>query len=185
MQMQEILKNAVERGTGKTLYSPYFSIAGKTGTAQTEYWMKDWNENKRYISSFAGYFPADNPKYSCIVVIHKPRTDIGDYGGTVTGDVFKRIAQKITTSEPQLVKVSKLDSLTNDVAVKYRKYDELLEEYNTAIPKVVGMEAMDAVSLLENLGLKVELRGRGIVRSQSIKSGQKLKNGQTIILNLS
>src|SRR5699024_2135057 len=98
VQMQEILKNAAERGTGRTWYSPYFCSAGKTGTARTEYWMKDWSANKRYVSSFAGYFPADNPKYSCIVVIHKPRTDIGYYGGTVTGDVFKRIAQKITTS---------------------------------------------------------------------------------------
>lgn len=184
-QMQEMLKNAVKRGTGSSLYSPYFSIAGKTGTAQAEYWMDDWASNRRYISSFAGYFPAENPKYSCIVVIHKPRTDIGYYGGTVTGDVFKRIAQKITTNEPQLAKVSKLDSLTSEVAVKYRKYDELIEEYSTVVPEVIGMEAMDAVSLLENLGLKVELKGRGVVRSQSIRKGQELKNGQTIILNLS
>ncbi|HLS12119.1 MAG TPA: penicillin-binding protein [Flavobacteriaceae bacterium] len=184
-QMQEMLKNAVKRGTGSSLYSPYFSIAGKTGTAQAEYWMDDWASNRRYISSFAGYFPAENPKYSCIVVIHKPRTDIGYYGGMVTGDVFKRIAQKITTNEPQLAKVSKLDSLTSEVAVKYRKYDELIEEYSTVVPEVIGMEAMDAVSLLENLGLKVELKGRGVVRSQSIRKGQELKNGQTIILNLS
>ena len=67
-QIQEILKNIVERGTGKNLYSPYFSMAGKTGTAQTEYWMEDWDENRRYVSSFAGYFPAENPKYSCIVI---------------------------------------------------------------------------------------------------------------------
>ena len=73
-EIQEILKNVVVRGTAKSLYSSTFSMAGKTGTAQTDYWMKDWQENKRYISSFAGYFPADNPKYSCIVVIHKPST---------------------------------------------------------------------------------------------------------------
>src|SRR5690625_7030982 len=63
-QMQEMLKNAVKRGTGSSLYSPYFSIAGKTGTAQAEYWMDDWASNRRYISSFAGYFPAENPKRS-------------------------------------------------------------------------------------------------------------------------
>lgn len=184
-QIQEMLRNAVERGTGRPLYSPYFSIAGKTGTAQTEYWMPDWSSNRRYVSSFAGYFPADNPKYSCIVVIHKPRTDIGYYGGIVTGEVFKKIAQKITTSEPQLAEVSKLDSLTNEAAIGYQEYDKLLEEYRSAMPRVVGMQAMDAVSLLENLGLKVELKGRGVVRSQSIKTGQELMNGQTIILNLS
>ncbi len=184
-QMQDMLRNAVERGTGKPLYSPYFAIAGKTGTAQTEYWMDDWSTNRRYVSSFAGYFPADNPKYSCIVVIHKPRTDIGYYGGMVTGDVFKRIAQKITTSEPQLAKVSKLDSLNAEVASSYAKYNGIIEKDLQSVPSVIGMEAMDAVSLLENLGLKVELKGRGIVRSQSLKIGQELVNGQTIILNLS
>lgn len=184
-QMQDMLQKAVEHGTGKPLYSPYFSIAGKTGTAQTEYWMADWNSNKRYVSSFAGYFPAENPKYSCIVVIHKPRVDIGYYGGLVTGDVFKRIAQKITTNEPQLAKVSNLDSLEVDLQWNDEKYKSLVEKEYQSIPSVVGMQAMDAVSLLENLGLKVELKGRGKVRSQSIKTGQQLINGQTIILNLS
>lgn len=184
-QIQTMLRNAVERGTGRPLYSPYFSIAGKTGTAQTEYWMPDWSSNRRYVSSFAGYFPADKPKYSCIVVIHKPRTDIGYYGGIVTGEVFKRIAQKITTSEPLLAEVSKLDSLTSEVAASYQKYNILLEEFNLEMPRVVGMQAMDAVSLLENLGVKVELKGRGVVRSQSVKTGQELIHGQTIILNLS
>ena len=47
-------------------------MAGKTGTCQNEYWMTEWKDKLRYISSFAGYFPAENPKYSCIVVIHKP-----------------------------------------------------------------------------------------------------------------
>src|SRR5690554_7744071 len=93
-QAKEILKDIVERGTGRSLYSPNFSMAGKTGTAQTEYWMPDWQNNRRYISSFAGFFPAENPKYSCIVVIHKPSVKKGYYGADVSGPVFKRIAQK-------------------------------------------------------------------------------------------
>jgi len=98
--LRTILRNIVLRGTGKSLSSEYFSMAGKTGTARTEYWMADWSENRRYISSFAGYFPADQPKYSCIVVIHKPSTKKGYYGADVTGPVFKRIAQKIYTDSP-------------------------------------------------------------------------------------
>src|SRR5699024_11122799 len=66
-QTREVLKDVVKRGTGRSLYSPEFSMAGKTGTAQTEYWMEDWLSNRRYISSFAGFFPAETPKYSCIV----------------------------------------------------------------------------------------------------------------------
>jgi cell division protein FtsI (penicillin-binding protein 3) len=96
--MQEILKNVVVRGTGRRLYDENFSMSGKTGTARTEYWKKGWSEDRKYISSFTGYFPAENPKYSCIVVIHKPDLNRGYYGADVSGPVFKDIAQKIYTS---------------------------------------------------------------------------------------
>ena len=70
---QKMLENVVIKGTGKRLYSKYFSMAGKTGTARTDYSnIEAWKKDRKYISSFAGYFPVENPKYSCIVVIHKP-----------------------------------------------------------------------------------------------------------------
>jgi len=106
---KEILKNIVVRGTGKKLYSETFSMAGKTGTARTEYWMKDWEDNPRYISSFSGYFPVENPKYSCIVVIHKPSTEVGFYGADVSGPVFKRVAQKIYTDTPLIDEIESLE----------------------------------------------------------------------------
>ncbi len=62
-------------------------------------------KDKKYVSSFAGYFPAENPKYSCIVVIHKPSTKVGYYGADVSGPVFKRIAQKIYTDTPLLMRL--------------------------------------------------------------------------------
>ncbi|HKJ06988.1 MAG TPA: penicillin-binding protein 2, partial [Flavobacteriaceae bacterium] len=77
-KVKTILKNVVERGTGKSLYSENFSMAGKTGTARVDYAnFEEWAKDKKYISSFTGYFPAENPKYSCIVVIHKPKVDRG------------------------------------------------------------------------------------------------------------
>ena len=97
-----MMENTVRRGTAKNIYSPAFSMAGKTGTCQTEYWI----EPNRYISSFAGYFPADNPQYSCIVVIHKPEKSIGYYGNIVAAPVFKQIAQKIYTDTPCLLYTS-------------------------------------------------------------------------------
>jgi cell division protein FtsI (penicillin-binding protein 3) len=100
-EIKDILKNIVIRGTGSRMYSETFSMAGKTGTARTDYAnFEEWKKDKKYISSFAGYFPADNPKYSCIVVIHKPSTKVGYYGADVSGPVFKRIAQKIYTDTP-------------------------------------------------------------------------------------
>jgi cell division protein FtsI (penicillin-binding protein 3) len=185
LKIQEILKNIMVRGTGKKLYSSNFSMAGKTGTAQTEYWMKDWTENKRYISSFAGYFPAENPKYSCIVIIHKPSTNKGYYGADVSGPVFKRIAQKIFTVSPQLVEVSDINEKDELVIADYELYYEKLQNESITIPNVVGMAGMDAVSLLENIGLNVKIVGNGTVNKQSLKSGSKIRFGKKITLYLS
>ncbi|TYB79921.1 penicillin-binding protein [Bizionia myxarmorum] len=181
-EMQEILKNVVVRGTGRSLYSPYFSMAGKTGTAKSEYWMKDWEDNPRYVSSFAGYFPAENPKYSCIVVIHKPSVKKGYYGADVSGPVFKRIAQKIFTDTPIIDEIDTLE--VNDIAVneEYEAYFKTAQTYRTIMPDVVGLPAMDAIALLENMGLKVSSDGVGKVKVQSILKGEKIKKNQEVII---
>jgi cell division protein FtsI (penicillin-binding protein 3) len=91
-KLKAVLENVVKRGTASSLFSKDFSMAGKTGTAQANY-GSNGGADKYYISSFVGYFPADNPKYSCIVVVHKPDTSNNSYyGADVAGPVFKRIA---------------------------------------------------------------------------------------------
>lgn len=183
--IKAIMENVVKRGTGRSLYSPDFSMAGKTGTAQTEYWMPDWSSNRRYISSFAGFFPVDNPKYSCIVIIHKPSTKKGFYGADVSGPVFKRIAQKIFTDSPNIDSVEEIEITDPLIKKDFEKYYTKLQQAGDTIPNVTGMAGMDAVSLLENLGLKVQVVGNGTVVKQSIISGEKLRKGEKIILNLS
>ncbi|MCZ4319491.1 penicillin-binding protein [Aequorivita viscosa] len=184
-EIREIMKNTVKRGTGRSLYSPDFSMAGKTGTARTEYWYPDWNSNPRYISSFAGFFPAEDPKYSCIVIIHKPSTKRGFYGADVSGPVFKRVAQKIFTESRNVDKVEKIEIPDTTVEKDFEKYYAKLQQPSKTIPNVTGMAGMDAVSLLENLGLRVQVVGNGTVSNQSIKSGELLKKGQLITLSLS
>ncbi|WP_066221553.1 penicillin-binding protein [Formosa haliotis] len=184
-EIRKILKNVVVRGTGKSLYNPYFSMAGKTGTAQTEYWMKDWKSSPRYVSSFAGYFPAENPKYSCIVVVHKPSTKKGYYGADVSGPVFKRIAQKIFTDTPIIDEVNTLQVADSPVEKEYEGYFKTAQDYKTIMPKVVGLPVMDAVALLENLGLEVEMDGLGQVKAQSIPQGEKIKKNQKVVLKIS
>ncbi len=184
-KVKEMMKNVVERGTAKTLYSKDFSMAGKTGTARTEYWMDDWEQNKRYISSFTGYFPADNPKYSCIVVIHKPKVEKGYYGADVSGPVFKDIAQKIYTNVPLLKEINNSKPQFASVDKNFENYNNVEANGNKKVPNVKGMVGMDAVSLLENLGLKVHFNGNGKVVSQSIEKGSKLIKGKVIQLELS
>jgi len=175
-----MMENTVRRGTAKNIYSPDFSMAGKTGTCQTEYWI----EPNRYISSFAGYFPADNPKYSCIVVIHKPEKSIGYYGNIVAAPVFKQIAQKIYIDTPVVDEVDLLKENSKSIESDYKIYTNKVNKVHKTVPNVKGMSGMDAIALLENLGLKVRFRGSGKVQTQSIATGKQLIKNQTIILEL-
>ncbi len=184
-KVQEMLKNVVVRGTGKKLYEDNFSMAGKTGTARTEYRnFEEWNKDKKYISSFTGYFPVDNPKYSCIVVIHKPNLEKGYHGADVSGPVFKDIAQKIYTDAPLLKEISNKEPKFASVNGDFEKYNNALEKQLKTVPNVTGMVGMDAVSLLENLGFRVIFIGNGKVKNQSIEIGEKVVRGATIKLEL-
>lgn len=185
-KVQQLLKNVVEKshGTGHRLYSENFSMAGKTGTCQKDYAVKD---KLNYISSFAGFFPADNPKYSCIVVIHEPDKSVGYYGADVSGPVFKRIAQKIYTDTPIVDEIKTLNFKDNVVNNEFEAYFENAQKYKELMPSLVGMPAMDAIALLENLqvNVKVKLNGSGIIKKQSIDKHQKLEPNQIIVLDAS
>ena len=184
-KLQKLLQNVVEKdhGTGHGLYAETFSMAGKTGTCQKDYRNK---EQLNYISTFSGYFPAENPQYSCIVVIHEPDKSVGYYGADVSGPVFKKIAQKIyTTSAPVVDIIDQIDQQSASVKQQYQNYYTTAEKYKTIMPNLKGLPAMDAISILENMGLSVKLVGRGKVRKQSIKNGEKVTPKATVILELS
>lgn len=188
LKVKDVLKNVVLRGTGERMYSKTFSMAGKTGTAWTDYAnYEEWIKDRKYISSFAGYFPAEQPKYSCIVVIHKPSTQIGYYGADVSGPVFKRIAQKIYTDTPLVDSIDTMVFTNTDVEQDYERYYTQASKYKQLMPSVVGMPAMDALALLENLpvDIKVTLKGTGVITKQSIKKHERLKPQQVIVLEAS
>ena len=105
--VQMMLKNVVEKpwGTANNIYDKNIKIAGKTGTSQIGYTSGE----TEYVSSFVGYFPSDNPKYSAIVVINKPNKSKGFYGNSVAAPVFKKVAQKIITGIPIEIEISKKD----------------------------------------------------------------------------
>lgn len=180
-KVRAILSNVVKKGTGSKLYSPNFSMAGKTGTVQMNYRDKS---KLYYASSFVGYFPADEPKYSCIVVVHKPNVESGYYGADVAGPVFKRIAQKIYTDAPSTNEVKQLDNKIPSQEKSYAKLYDVKTSENI-MPNVKGMPVMDAIVLLENLGLKVKVIGSGKVVRQSLDKGQRFNKNQVITLELS
>jgi cell division protein FtsI (penicillin-binding protein 3) len=182
IKIRAVLENVVKKGTGSKLYSKEFSMAGKTGTVQMNYADK---ENMYYASSFVGYFPADNPKYSCIVVVHKPSKSKGYYGADVSGPVFKRIAQKVFTDVPSTNEVKELGKQLKIQEESYNSFYTQLNSAPKAIPNVKGMPGMDAVALLENLKLKVIVKGSGKVKNQSIQPGESIQKNKIIVLELS
>ncbi|WP_297516470.1 penicillin-binding protein [Flavobacterium sp.] len=185
-KLKALLENVVKKGTAKSIYSKNFSMAGKTGTAQGNYGINN-GVNKHYISSFVGFFPVDKPKFSCIVVIHKPSTKNNNYyGADVAGPVFKRIAQKIITDLPISDNVEELNKKIKKQEQNYSSYSKNLTLNNQLIPNLKGMPGMDAIALLENKGLKVKLKGNllGKVKSQSIKPNVAVRKSNTIELIL-
>ena len=92
-EIQTILEHVVSQGLGKRAGSPSFKVAGKTGTAQVAKGGGYKMGTVHYLLSFAGYFPADAPRYSCIVCIQK--SGLPASGGGMSGKVFHDIAEGI------------------------------------------------------------------------------------------
>jgi cell division protein FtsI (penicillin-binding protein 3) len=214
---KEILEGVVQNGTASSLKRSPYRIAGKTGTSQIAAGSSGYDK-VNYNASFVGYFPADNPKYSCIVVVSRPSTG-RYYASSVAVPVFKDIADKVYATSLDMHPPDTLE-LRNDFPVDARGflsdmkqvYDQLeipLDAESTQapwaisqkaddnvilrsrifkdglVPDVKGMGARDAVYLLESLGMKVNLLGRGYVREQSLQPGSRITNGSKITIHLS
>jgi cell division protein FtsI (penicillin-binding protein 3) len=114
-QLQELLLGVVENGTARNIKNPNYKIAGKTGTAQK---LINGSYQEIYYTSFAGYFPADRPKYSMIVVIDSPK-GTATYGGDVSAPVFKAIADKIFATDLELNLVNQSKILPKAASAKF------------------------------------------------------------------
>lgn len=218
---RKMLEGVVEHGTATNLKASNFKIAGKTGTTQLYDKQFGYKGDKRsYQASFVGYFPANAPRYSCIVVVNAPSKNVY-YGNRVAGPVFLEIANKVyaTSLDLQvavnedkadsvelpyskngykdytLLALKKLDikSKTSKEAgdwISTQKVDDAiklnnLRLANNLMPNTVAMGLRDALYLLENMGLQVEVRGRGSVRRQSIAAGTRVRRGDRVVLELS
>jgi len=140
-QLKELLEGVVQNGTAKNVYSKEYKIAGKTGTAQK---LIDGRYTQRYYTSFAGYFPADNPKYSAIVVIDSPK-GFAAYGGDVSAPVFKEIADKI---------------YAQDLGLNDKKMDKTYLASNSGTFPMIQAGKMDELQMICNkFGISNHLSG--------------------------
>ncbi|GAB0155875.1 penicillin-binding protein [Chryseobacterium sp. Alg-005] len=178
--MTSALTKAVEKGTAKSIFTPNLKMAGKTGTARFEYWLPG---PMKYRASFAGFYPADNPKYTCYVMISEPNTAKGFYGGTVSAPVFKEIAGKTFLKTPQNIEREMLV----DKKVNLNKMVEpnvKVAVNNKQMPNVVGLIGKNVIPQLENLGYRVNYKGVGRIKEQFPLEGTVISKNQRIYLSL-
>ena len=176
-KIKSMLFNVVDKkwGTAYQIKDSLFDVAGKTGTCQLDYTKGE----VQYISSFVGYFPVENPIYSCIVVIHRPDKKLGYYGSTVAAPVFKKIAKKIYISTPKEINIKR-----SEISISLEKTKQT-KTNKTQIPDLIGKSNLDAISIVQKLGLNFKIIGEGRVIKQSIKAGTRIKEGELIILEFS
>ena len=199
--MQTILEHVVSQGLGRKAGSPLFKVAGKTGTAQVADQYGGYHSGTtRYWLSFAGYFPADNPRYTCIVCIKK--SGLPASGGGMSGVVFHHIAEGVMARYLKLsvddahdehsvaipdVKggnAGAANTVLNKLGINKRE-PQTKDNYSLTIaPDVTGMGARDAVYQMERRGLKVKVQGRGKVKHQSFPAGKTITDGAECILTL-
>lgn len=116
---KQLMEGVIKNGSGKGLNITAFKVGGKTGTAQIAKNGDYKSGGTTYQASFVGYFPAENPLYTCIVIINSPSNGVY-YGGAVAGPVFKEIAEKVFSSsvdfiQPINIKKTNLLSKAPDV----------------------------------------------------------------------
>lgn len=222
-QIQLCTRAVVKEGTAKSIESPFYSIAGKTGTAQVADKGISYADGV-YQGSFVGYFPSEKPEYTVCVVIRTKKNSDEYYGGAIAAPVFRMVSDKIFTTEigsweGQLDSTAKkgankaivakatvfhaknLVAGMNKGGVVASSHPGNMEQlyvdsnrklsvkpqivYRGIVPDVTGMGLQDAIYLLENQGMAVQIQGKGKVQKQSLTPGTKIYRGQNIILQLS
>jgi cell division protein FtsI (penicillin-binding protein 3) len=177
-KVRNLMENVVLRGTAKEIRLDSLKLAGKTGTCQLEYWNP---ERMGYQASFAGYFPADNPKYSCVVVVSRPIKSMGYYANVVAAPVFQDIAVGITRFIPDEQAPPKgywTEGLENVAQKQSASSEKQWAEAEAdlergTMPNWTGWKATDALRLLERKGYTVQTKGNGRVRSWNPGVGRK------------
>ena len=199
--MQTILEHVVSQGLGKKAGSKSFKVAGKTGTAQVADQHGSYHSGTtRYWLSFCGFFPADEPRYTCIVCIRK--SGLPASGGGMSGVVFHHIAEgvmaqnlkrsvddahdenSVMTPDVKGGDIAASNYVLRQLGVKAGNHIDEQKTSKAIVPNVIGMGARDAVYQLESRGVKTRLKGRGRVKSQSIYSGTAIKQGMVCDLTL-
>jgi cell division protein FtsI (penicillin-binding protein 3) len=172
-ELTSMMVNAVEDGTGGRAKIPYFTIAGKTSTAQR---ADKFGRYSGYIPGFIGYPVGVNQKFVIYVYVDKPIKGKAYYGNVVAAPVFKKIAQHMLYKNKDLSKMAirtdAKDSASFD-AVKVR-HSSTRVLGRTNVPNFIGLDKRSSNKLGNRLKVDLSHRGIGVVKSQSPAPGVKI-----------
>lgn len=156
-QVRHMLEGVVENGTARNLANSHYKIAGKTGTAQVSL-SKEGYTQSLYQASFAGYFPAENPKYSCIVAVYGPSQSIY-YGNLVAGPIFRAITDRIYVRDFDM----------------HHPAEELAMNQPVEAPFAKSGNRSDLEYTFSELGLHLEAAGHDAAWVSTKKTGESMR----------
>jgi len=175
----DLFEGVVDRGTATQAKIPGVKLAGKTGTSKKI--IEGRYESGNYIASFVGFFPADDPKIVCLVMIDNPR-GLSYYGGTTSAPVFKAIAEQILNTTDLITPVQK--TVLTEVQTPVIEHDTLptVHQGKNIVPDVRGLSVRRAVSILKERKITPVVNGTGIVVNQNPEAGVLSKKGMIVTL---
>ncbi len=174
--LNDLLVNVVENGTGNNIRNNSYGIAGKTGTATKS------KKDPLSDASFAGYFPAENPRYTCLVVVKR----VSAYGRTAAAPVFQQIADCVVALDKELEngKIEVGSRNGSKVLQATRAHNRTAVTAEGVVPDCRDMTLREAIAALESKRLKAKFSGHGRVTKQDIAGGTPVKPGTTVTLTL-
>lgn len=194
-KIRRLLRLTVEEGTGIKASIKGISIAGKTGTAQKVINGK-YSKND-YVATFVGFFPVENPRYLCVVVVDNPRSR-HHTGGYVSAPVVRKVFTRIINitddisiyadnkayNEQKNTAKSSLIAAREDTKTQRNRVAISTYSYTARMPDLKGKTLREALDLAGGLGLNLEIQGYGVVYYQSIKPGRTVTPGEKCVIKL-
>jgi membrane peptidoglycan carboxypeptidase len=176
--MTKILEGVVEKGTGIEAKIAGYRVAGKTGTAQKVDPRTGLYDPYNFLSSFVGYFPAEDPKIIIYVQVDEPKGE--QFGGVVAGPVFRNVAKAVIDymGIPSESKVQTTgffgEELSGGMQVSDKAYSA------SVMPDLTGKTIRNVLTIMGKYPVKVEVSGSGLAVGQWPAAGSMLKEGQTV-----
>ncbi len=181
--LTSILEDVVNDGTGVQAKVDGLRIAGKTGTAQM--YEFGFYSKSHYRASFVGFFPVENPKFVCFVMLESPKKNYA--GGIVAAPVFKRIAEQLIKLSPVGISPETSLKIAENQNVNLERINPIETKKGKKVkeeqmPDLRNLSVRSALAKISTLNLKVKIVGSGLVVEQVPKPGTRVSNGMECVL---